>query len=186
MTIAVKDIKRLCPTNMEAIVWGENCQLRYSNVKFFGVMDYTTNITLFNKQNISDPDGFRTVVRDFMGNLSREAAFGSSSDRYALDEDVKYRENENISGLVQCTRDLSRNDCNICLQNAILDIQTCCYFYRGARVLSRSCYLRYELYHLSEPVALPGKQPSKRKFTFSATLFVSYRPLQHSRHRLLL
>ncbi|KAF5187387.1 hypothetical protein FRX31_023026 [Thalictrum thalictroides] len=54
MTIAVEDIKRLCPTNMEAIVWGENCQLRYSNVKFFGVMDYTTNITLFNKQNISE------------------------------------------------------------------------------------------------------------------------------------
>ncbi|XP_050909223.1 cysteine-rich receptor-like protein kinase 10 [Lathyrus oleraceus] len=51
-----------------------------------------------------------------------------------------------VYALVQCTRDLSANDCSKCLQSAIGDIPGCCYASIGARVWSRSCYLRYEFY----------------------------------------
>ncbi|KAG6641606.1 hypothetical protein CIPAW_09G086200 [Carya illinoinensis] len=55
-------------------------------------------------------------------------------------------EDKTIYALVQCTRDLSGDGCNSCLQTAITDVLNCCYFSIGARLLSRSCYLRYELY----------------------------------------
>ncbi|KAI5424446.1 hypothetical protein KIW84_030583 [Lathyrus oleraceus] len=55
-------------------------------------------------------------------------------------------EDKTVYALVQCTRDLSANDCSKCLQSAIGDIPGCCYASIGARVWSRSCYLRYEFY----------------------------------------
>ncbi|KAK9092138.1 hypothetical protein Syun_027049 [Stephania yunnanensis] len=136
-------------TTQRSITWEEYCQLRYSDRNFFGSMDYTTNLTLYNFKNISDPYLFRGVVKDMLGNLSRRAAFNSDRKLYAYGES-RLDSLENVYGMVQCTGDLSGRDCITCLQNAISAIQGCCFFYRGARVYTRSCFLRYELYSLGE------------------------------------
>ncbi|KAK9089621.1 hypothetical protein Scep_028703 [Stephania cephalantha] len=167
ISTAVQDIQMLCPQHKEAITWEEYCQLRYSDRNFFGSMDYTTNLTLYNFKNISDPYLFRGVVKDMLGNLSRRAAFDSDRKLYAYGES-RLDSLENVYGMVQCTGDLSGRDCITCLQNAISAIQGCCFFYRGARVYTRSCFLRYELYSLGETSPSYSSSSKSKRFVSSS------------------
>ncbi|CAL5408472.1 unnamed protein product [Camellia sinensis] len=63
---------------------------------------------------------------------------------------VNFTDTETIYALVQCTTDLSPDDCKTCLETAISNTSTCCSKSRGARLFSRSCFLRYEFYAFYE------------------------------------
>ncbi|XP_019052084.1 PREDICTED: cysteine-rich receptor-like protein kinase 10 isoform X1 [Nelumbo nucifera] len=169
--IAIQNINRLCPNRTEATDWEEYSQLSYSNQNFFGKVG-VGNIPLWNKKNITNPDEFAPTVRSLLANLSKEATFNASSSMIATGN-ANFTDHDTIYGLVQCTNDLSTEDCYKCLQNSTDEILSCCYFYRGARVLNRNCYLRYELYNFYQnatesdafPPTLPtnpaGKQSNK-------------------------
>lgn len=153
LTTAIEDIVKLCPQAKEAVVWEELCQLHYSNSNFIGMLNVTGNIGKDNKQNVSEPEKFESVVKEILTNLTERASFNVSANKYATD-DVPF-EDKTIYALVQCSNDLSASDCNRCLQSAIRDIKGCCYASIGARVMSRSCYLRYEFY----PFYLGASEP---------------------------
>ncbi|KAF8409491.1 hypothetical protein HHK36_005567 [Tetracentron sinense] len=142
---AILNIEQLCSNTKEAIVWEEYCQLRYSNRGFFGQFENSLNRPLWNEKNVSEPDLYRSIVRKMLGNLSKRAAFDPSDGMFATGE-ADFTNNDKVYGYVQCTGDLSGSACNRCLETAIIEILSCCYFRRGARLLSSSCYLRYELY----------------------------------------
>ncbi|CAL5408458.1 unnamed protein product [Camellia sinensis] len=148
---ASQDIQTLCGKRNEAVVWEENCQLRYANESFFGHLDVTGNIWKDNKQNVSGDEfgQFSSVVNDTLHNLSRLAAFNPSYGMYATGA-VTFTDTKTIYALVQCTTDLSLDDCNTCLEIAIANTSSCCSESRGARLLSPSCYLRYEFYAFYE------------------------------------
>ncbi|CAN6690041.1 unnamed protein product [Malus baccata var. baccata] len=122
----------------------ETCQLRYSDVKFYGELNVADNIVSTNKKNVSDPKKFENTVKEKLRELAKQAAYDASAKMYATG-DVPF-EDKVIYALVQCTRDLSGDDCGKCLQQAIEDVLRKYYFSIGARLMSRSCYLRYELY----------------------------------------
>ncbi|KAG6695154.1 hypothetical protein I3842_09G082600 [Carya illinoinensis] len=144
---AAQDILQVCPNTREAVVWEDECQLSYSNQNFFGQVNVTGNILgLDNKQNISQPEQFKSVVKETLNNLTTDAAAFNLSTKLMYATGEAAFEDKTIYALVQCTRDLSGDGCNSCLQTAITDVLNCCYFSIGARLLSRSCYLRYELY----------------------------------------
>ncbi|XP_037496541.1 cysteine-rich receptor-like protein kinase 10 [Jatropha curcas] len=149
ISAATEDIAQLCTNDTEAIVWEEECQLRYSNQSFLGHLDVSGNLALDNKKNVSNPEQFRSVVNETLRNLIKKAAFNSSVNMYATGK-ASFMDIETLYALVQCTTDLSSNDCNTCLLVALENVSSCFYFSRGARVLSRSCYLRYELYAFYE------------------------------------
>jgi hypothetical protein len=90
-----------------------------------------------------------------LNSLTKIASFNVSANMYATGEVPS--EDKTIYALVQCARDLSANDCSRCLLSAIGDIPGCCYASIGARVMSRSCYLRYEFY----PFYLGEKEQTK-------------------------
>nr|XP_028966290.1 cysteine-rich receptor-like protein kinase 10 isoform X2 [Malus domestica] len=138
------DIVRICPSSTESVVWEETCQLRYSDVKFYGELNVADNIVSTNKKNVSDPKKFENTVKEKLRELAKQAAYDASAKMYATG-DVPF-EDKVIYALVQCTRDLSGDDCGKCLQQAIEDVLRKYYFSIGARLMSRSCYLRYELY----------------------------------------
>ncbi|KAK7842559.1 cysteine-rich receptor-like protein kinase 25 [Quercus suber] len=144
ITTASQDIWKLCPSTTEAVVWEEICQLRYSNKSFFGILDVTGTTPLDNQKNNSQPEVFKSIVNVTLNNLANQAAFNLSANMYATGEAAF--QDKTIYALVQCTRDLSANDCNLCLQSATADILRIYYYSVGARLLSRSCFLRYELY----------------------------------------
>ncbi|KAM3749413.1 hypothetical protein ACB098_05G183100 [Castanea mollissima] len=144
ITTASQDMLKLCPSTTEAVLWEETCQLRYSKKSFFGILDVTGNIPLDNKKNNSQPELFKSIVNVTLNALAYQAAFNLSVNMYATREAAF--QDKTIYALVQCTRDLSANDCNLCLQSATADILRAYYYSVGARLLSRSCFLRYELY----------------------------------------
>ncbi|XP_022716051.1 cysteine-rich receptor-like protein kinase 10 [Durio zibethinus] len=148
-TAASQAIMNLCPSRTEAVVWEEVCQLRYSNTNFFGQLNVADNIGKDNVLNMSDPVHFQSTVDDKLRNLTKIAAFNSSANMYATGEEP-FATDDIVYALVQCTLDLSPDDCNKCLEAAIKDVSSICYGSRGARLLSRSCYLRYELYAFYE------------------------------------
>jgi hypothetical protein len=95
-------------------------------------------------KNISDPEKFEKTVNETLSKLAEQAASNHSLNMYATGE-VPFKE-EVVYALVWCSADLSGNDCFICLERAIEDVLRAFYFSIGARLLSRSCYLRYEFY----------------------------------------
>ncbi|PON41049.1 Cysteine rich receptor like kinase [Parasponia andersonii] len=144
IAIAARDIVSLCHYSKEAVVWEELCQLRYSNDDSFGKLNVSYNLPLDNVQNIPRPEKFRSLVNETLNNLTQVAAYKSANVYYATGE-VDYMDRP-VYALVQCTRDLSPDDCKTCLESATKDVLNKYYFSIGARLLSQSCYLRYELY----------------------------------------
>ncbi|THG00537.1 hypothetical protein TEA_012236 [Camellia sinensis var. sinensis] len=148
---AIHDIKNRCKNRNEAVVWEENCQLRYANELFFSTLDVTGNIPQYNSENVSDDElgRFISVVNDTLHKLSRLAAFNASYGMHAT-EAVKFTDTKTIYALVQCTTDLSPGDCNTCLETAIANTSTCCSKSGGARLFSPSCFFSYEFYAFYE------------------------------------
>ncbi|KAL5578983.1 hypothetical protein UlMin_011425 [Ulmus minor] len=142
---ASQRIKSRCQNSKEAVVYEDKCQLRYSNENFFGTFDVTENKEEHNQQNVSgSTTQFRSTLDSTLLNVTRKAA-SDVSNKYGAGN-KPYTDDENIFAVAQCTKDLSPAQCRSCLEVAISNVSSCCYFSSGARILSRSCYLRYETY----------------------------------------
>ncbi|PIA54267.1 hypothetical protein AQUCO_00900663v1 [Aquilegia coerulea] len=134
---ASKEIKNVCPNNKAAIIWYDNCLLKYSDVNFFGTIDTQNKFYLYNTQNVNDTT-FNGSVQELLSDLS---AIASQSPRLFATGETSL-----LQGLVQCTRDLSSSQCKKCLDDAITELPSCCDGKRGGRVVGGSCNFRYELY----------------------------------------
>ncbi|CAN0852504.1 Cysteine-rich receptor-like protein kinase 25 [Linum grandiflorum] len=147
---AVQRIQQTCPNHRSALVWYDECMLRYSNASFFGEVQISPNLVIGNTQNTASPD---------------EPNNGALALIYALIDYVPYTRlmygtneseirGQNRYAMAQCTRDLSSRDCNRCL-GQLNDASTrCCQGRIGWRILTPSCSLRYEqtrFYRLPEP-----------------------------------
>ncbi|KAI9114594.1 hypothetical protein K1719_014292 [Acacia pycnantha] len=100
---------------------------------------------LWNTQSALEQEQFQSVVTKTKNFLRDRAASGNSVRKFAA-ANTTAPSNQTIHGLVQCTPDLSENDCRACLNAAISEIPKCCNGMKGGRVLGPSCNLRYESY----------------------------------------
>ena len=143
---ATKKLTSDCKFSKEAIVWYDECMLRYSNTSFFSKVDTRPRLGLLNTGNIANPASFMRLLFNTMNKTADVAAKpGLGKKKYATNEAF-------ISGfqtlyvLAQCTPDLSPQDCRRCLSGVIGDLNWCCDGKQGGRVLYPSCNVRYELY----------------------------------------
>ncbi|XP_039169823.1 cysteine-rich repeat secretory protein 38-like [Eucalyptus grandis] len=143
---ASQEIMKLC-TAEDALIWYELCQVRYSFQDFFSNMVYTGKYPDSNSQDklASDPADYYTYLMYLMKNISTEAAYVNSTQMFATGQ-INYSLSQTIYGLVQCTRDMSSNDCYNCMDSALGDLKACCYLREGGTVVSRNCNARYEPY----------------------------------------
>ncbi|KAJ9690127.1 hypothetical protein PVL29_012666 [Vitis rotundifolia] len=141
---ASQELLQRCNSSKEGTIWYDECLLRYSSQNFFSSVTLKKELSLLNTMSASDPTRFNTILGQLMGNISSEAAF-SSSQMFATGEAV-VSSLQKIYGLVQCTRDLSKEDCNDCLESSIETLSSCCSGKQGGQVISKSCILRYEVY----------------------------------------
>ncbi|KAI3456401.1 hypothetical protein Pfo_013064 [Paulownia fortunei] len=140
---AAVGLVQLCPNQKQAIIWYELCMLRYSNEPIYGTQTNDPGIRLRNTVDVPNPNQFRENRTRLLDDLRVQAANGSS----ALKAGAGYRnssDTETLYGLVQCTPDLSPEDCDNCLIRAAQPIGSSSA--QGVRVLMPSCNLRYELY----------------------------------------
>jgi len=119
--------------------------LRYSNRSIFDNMEDSPTFYMSNTNNVTEVGQFNQVLGNLMRKLKEIAASSDSRRKFATDNATDVNLNfQTIYGLVQCTPDLSEQDCNDCLERAISEIPTCCNNKIGGRVVKPSCNIRYE------------------------------------------
>ncbi|KAJ4975278.1 hypothetical protein NE237_000384 [Protea cynaroides] len=141
-----KEVKSLCSNTTTAIVWYDDCMIRYSNESFSSILQQDPVFYLYNLNSVTNLDQYNQTVGDLMNRLVKEAAYGSTTPKYyAADEVNYYTGSHNVYGLVQCTPDITPDECNGCLNGSVaLDIPHILYPKMGGRVLKPSCNIRYE------------------------------------------
>ncbi|KAG5545497.1 hypothetical protein RHGRI_017856 [Rhododendron griersonianum] len=140
---AETEIRKRCQFNKGAIIWYDNCMLKYSNLEFFGKVDNKNKFYMWNLRNVSDPLYFNGKTKELLGKLAGEAYVNSKL--FATGQ-MEIEKSKKLYGLVQCTRDLSSVDCKKCIDGAISELPSCCDGKEGGRVVGGSCNVRYEIY----------------------------------------
>ncbi|XP_043710207.1 cysteine-rich receptor-like protein kinase 25 [Telopea speciosissima] len=137
--------------------------LRYSDQFIFSTMQENPTWYLWNVNNVSNPVQFNQTLANLMNDLVNQAVFGSSTRMFAAGA-VNYTNSfEKTHGLIQCTPDISQNDCNRCLVEVVAHIPNCCNAKQCGRVLMPNCNLRFELndpFYESIAAPTPPSPPS--------------------------
>ncbi|KAF9611275.1 hypothetical protein IFM89_028699 [Coptis chinensis] len=146
---STQEIKKQCPNAKDATIFYQFCQVRYSSKDFFTQMGYDGKYSSWNTrdQNMLNPDTFAKPLRDLLTTLLNQAINDPSNSMFASGE-VSVTGDGTLYGLVQCTRDLSKESCKTCLERGREELfaDFSLYNHSGGILLAQSCNLRYELY----------------------------------------
>uniref|UniRef100_A0A7N2MRZ3 Gnk2-homologous domain-containing protein n=1 Tax=Quercus lobata TaxID=97700 RepID=A0A7N2MRZ3_QUELO len=88
-----------------------------------------------------------------------QAAAGGSLRKFAAGN-ATAPNNQTLYSVVQCTPDLSDQDCSDCLTGAMGEIPNCCDGKQGGRVIKPSCNLRFEVGLFYDATADNASSPS--------------------------
>ncbi|KAJ6420685.1 hypothetical protein OIU84_028109 [Salix udensis] len=131
------------PYNKAAIIWYDNCLLKYSNNGFFGQIDNINKFYMWNVHVVSEPGPFNEKTKELLSQLANEAR--ATPMLFATGE-LELGNSTKLYGLVQCTQDLSSDVCKKCLDGIIGELPSCCDGKQGGRVVGGSCNFIYEIY----------------------------------------
>ncbi|XP_050258371.1 cysteine-rich receptor-like protein kinase 26 isoform X2 [Quercus robur] len=149
----------LCPNQKEAIGWYDYCMLRYTFRDIFGIMEASPVFYMWNNNNVSaNVDQFNQDLRTLLDSQRGQAAKGGSLRKFAAGN-ATAPNFQTLYSLVQCTPDLSEQDCSDCLAGAMGDIPQCCDGKQGGRVVRPSCNLRYEVSLFYDPTDITVLSP---------------------------
>jgi hypothetical protein len=142
---ASNEIRKSCPNSKGAIIWYDNCLLKYNNRDFHGQIDNQNKFYMWNTRNVRDPTNFNQKTKELLSLLAKKAS--ATPKLYAVGE-LELGKSRKLYGLAQCTRDLSGSDCFKCLDGITGELPRCCDGKEGGRVVGGSCNIRYEIYPL--------------------------------------
>nr|GEW43935.1 cysteine-rich RLK (receptor-like protein kinase) 26 [Tanacetum cinerariifolium] len=115
---------------------------RYS---LLGKTDIMYYVFLVNTQNASDVDRFNGALSPLLNNLTAEASAGGSLRKFAAGH-TPGPGITTIYALVQCTPDITQQQCNECLGDGITQFSNRYNGKIGGRTLLPMCNFRYESY----------------------------------------
>ncbi|KNA20542.1 hypothetical protein SOVF_051500 [Spinacia oleracea] len=128
-----------CPLKKVALIWYNECLVRYSNESLGGKMEDSPKLVIANRLNIiGNQEHFAELLQNMMINLSVRTA--SDTKKFAIKVVNFPSSRQVVYMLQQCTQDLTTDDCTLCLNIAIrlLTVRI------GGRVLLPSCNVWYE------------------------------------------
>ncbi|XP_024014973.1 LOW QUALITY PROTEIN: putative cysteine-rich repeat secretory protein 17 [Eutrema salsugineum] len=141
----ISELRRRCPRYKGGIIWYDQCLLVISAVNYFGKIDYDNNFCISNAKKFSVGHYSNVPWGIFIDNLTTIAISEKNpTELYAAGERKIGR--DKVYGMVQCTQDLSSKGCLECVTSNSVNFQKCMFYKRGARVIGRSCNIRYEFY----------------------------------------
>nr|GMC86616.1 putative receptor-like protein kinase At4g00960 [Ipomoea batatas] len=136
-----------CPTQKEAFGWYNICSIYYSDKSIIGGSWQTTPVKEQNNEWIIGEINaveFNEDLTRLVNRLRGRAANGDQFLKYAADS-TPIPESDTIYAYMQCTPDLSVQDCTDCLNNATNEWNNSEGKSRkGARVLRPNCIFRYK------------------------------------------
>ncbi|KAK2644341.1 hypothetical protein Ddye_019536 [Dipteronia dyeriana] len=152
---SISKLTQLCPYRKEAIGWYDTCMLRYSNRDIFHIMDDKISLRYYlcNPNNVSSLDQFNQVLETLLDGLKSKAASGDSLGKFAVGY-ASAPDFKTIYALVQCTPDLSEQECKDCLVSITGGFFKRCNGKEGVRVVSPSCILRFETFRFYDPATV--------------------------------
>ncbi|XP_072950900.1 cysteine-rich receptor-like protein kinase 6 isoform X1 [Typha angustifolia] len=139
-----KESLQVCSNGSYLDIFHDYCILRYSDKDFFGQVDasYYRDRT---ESKVTQLPQFNDKLGNLMDSLMTTAAYGDSSRMFAAGM-ANYTSSDTIYGLVQCTMDLSNEECYSCLSSLVSSISYCCNASTGARVYGGTCIIRFDSY----------------------------------------
>nr|XP_018633388.1 putative receptor-like protein kinase At4g00960 isoform X4 [Nicotiana tomentosiformis] len=151
---------QLCSNKKEAFGGYDECMLQYSNRSILGTTSFSTLLYMWNTGNSSKPEEFNQELRKLLDDLRGQAAGGGPLRKYASGN-ATGPNFQTIYALVQCTPDLSPQNCVDCLTGAYGDMPNCpCNGKRGGRILGVRCNFRYESYRFFNEVPFEALPPA--------------------------
>ncbi|EOY28573.1 Cysteine-rich RLK 25 [Theobroma cacao] len=143
--LAATDVAQRCPNQTWAIIWYDECMLRYSNQSIVDSTPERPKVNLRNNIDVMEPDRFNQQVATLMKNIATRASNASLGAKKFATEEVRLKAFLIVYSLAQCTPDISSGDCCRCLENAIADLLKCCSGKTGVFALYPSCTVQYQL-----------------------------------------
>jgi hypothetical protein len=134
--------------------------LRYSNRFILGMEEINPNFYMWNMNNVSaNYDQFEDDLWKLLAILRSGAVAGGPLRKFATGNAMAPNF-QTLYALVQCTPDLSDLECESCLTQIQLP-KYCCDGKQGARVISPSCNIRFEVYqfYTSTTATSPPSSP---------------------------
>ncbi|KAF7847393.1 hypothetical protein BT93_L3008 [Corymbia citriodora subsp. variegata] len=138
-------IKEKCPVVKEAILWYDECVLQYSYRNFFPASYEVPILENYNRRNVNEPAKFMKLLEKTMKQLITRAAKRSDKKYATKEAPIKGYSDATLHTFAQCRPDLSMAQCEDCLQNVTLILQTNQTGKIGGRILRPSCFARFEL-----------------------------------------
>ncbi|KAG5049069.1 hypothetical protein JHK85_010172 [Glycine max] len=169
-------LKQHCPNTASAILWYPFCLLRYSNQNFFGNLTLTPRIPMFDAtQNFTSAGEFDSDARVLMNGLIQ---MGSEEPLMFGTHMFNINGTQRRYGWVQCSRDITTEECRTCLSNMLEDVENCCEEKKVWRVFSPSCIVMYEtqpffLNGTSEPTPQQDEDGDNRRWLIIVIISVS-------------
>ncbi|CAL5201351.1 unnamed protein product [Lathyrus oleraceus] len=157
-------IKQVCPNNVSAIFWCPFCLLRYSNKNFFGKLSVRPRVAMFDAtQNSTSAGEFDSDARILMNGLIQ---MGSEAPLMFGTHMFNINGTQRRYGWVQCSRDITSEECKTCLSDMLHEVENCCEEKRVWRIFSPSCFVMYEtqpflLNDVQHDANAPQKAPEK-------------------------
>ncbi|KAH7569083.1 hypothetical protein JRO89_XS06G0102100 [Xanthoceras sorbifolium] len=152
-----QDIMVQCPNQKEAYMWAGTppCMVRYADHSFVGKLEMDVPVNKFYNEDIitSNLTEFDQIWQRLMDSTEKKASMGSSRLKFATQEENLTRF-QTIYALMQCTPDLSQNDCYFCLRRYVAEYQNCCFGKQGGGVKSPNCMLRWDLYPFYKDISV--------------------------------
>lgn len=65
---AARNVTQRCPVEKQTTIWFDQCLLRYSNQFFFSTTDMSSELSMWNLENATEPDKFN----EFLGNVMNQ------------------------------------------------------------------------------------------------------------------
>ncbi|XP_056690854.1 cysteine-rich receptor-like protein kinase 25 [Spinacia oleracea] len=146
----------------------EECIFRYANRPIFSLMELEPSHTDCGISLLDDGGEMNRMVEPIFKRLIKEATSKNSSLYFAVGEGT-YFKYQRLYCLVQCTPDISREQCRECLMEGYIYIIDCSDFSLLAGIYSGpNCHMRYNVtpfYNVSSslpPMTSPGLLPHIR------------------------
>ncbi|KAE9589328.1 putative protein kinase RLK-Pelle-DLSV family [Lupinus albus] len=159
---STKVITKLCPMSKEAIMWSDNCFMRYSDHYFFTTVEESPKHSAMNENDyVGQAEHFNSKLWDTLNavrNLTATPSFGTMKYGY---KSVNITPNQTLYAMGYCIPYLSSENCSWCLSDAIAEIPTsCCRGKTGGRVIYPSCGVRFESYLFYHPLSSGSLTPT--------------------------
>ncbi|EOA18209.1 hypothetical protein CARUB_v10006694mg [Capsella rubella] len=161
-----------CPNQADAFSWsGEEtlCLVRYSNRPISGLLNMTPRGAIYNTGELNtNQTEFDIVWTNLTSSMitgitsSSSSSGANNSSKYYSDGLAPVPDFKNISAMMQCTPDVSTEDCRTCLRTNVDDYGHCCRKYQGGVISRPNCFFRWETYSFdgaTDQINLPKSPP---------------------------